>query len=47
MRHDKSSSVALIGTGAVGSSYAFALMNQGIVNELVMIDVNADKAKGT
>ena len=46
MRHEKSSSVALIGTGFVGSSYAFALMNQGIVNELVMIDVNADKAKG-
>jgi L-lactate dehydrogenase len=46
MKHEKSSSVALIGTGNVGSSYAFALMNQGIVNELVMIDVNADKAKG-
>jgi malate/lactate dehydrogenase len=46
MRHEKSSSVALIGTGFVCSSYAFALMNQGIVNELVMIDVNEDKAKG-
>ena len=46
MKHEKSSRVALIGTGFVGSSYAFALMNQGIVNELIMIDVNADKAKG-
>src|SRR5690625_4428203 len=40
------SRVALIGTGLVGSSYAFALMNQGIVNDLIMIDVNEDKAKG-
>ncbi|MFC3038742.1 L-lactate dehydrogenase [Virgibacillus xinjiangensis] len=40
------SRVALIGTGFVGSSYAFALMNQGIVNDLVMIDVNKDKAQG-
>ncbi|WP_438824619.1 L-lactate dehydrogenase [Bacillus sp. JJ1521] len=43
---DRVSRVALIGTGLVGSSYAFALMNQGIVNELIMIDVNEDKAKG-
>ncbi|MEN2767590.1 L-lactate dehydrogenase [Ornithinibacillus sp. 16A2E] len=38
--------VALIGTGFVGSSYAFALMNQGIVNELILIDLNEEKAKG-
>lgn len=38
--------VALIGTGLVGSSYAFALMNQAVVNDLVMIDVNENKAKG-
>ncbi|MFE8694975.1 L-lactate dehydrogenase [Cytobacillus sp. FJAT-53684] len=43
---DRVSRVALIGTGFVGSSYAFALMNQGIVNELIMIDLNEDKAKG-
>src|SRR5690625_2521557 len=42
----RGSRVALIGTGLVGSSYAFALMNQGIVNHLTMIDVNEDKAKG-
>lgn len=34
------SKVVLVGTGAVGSSYAFALLNQGIAGELVMIDVN-------
>lgn len=40
------SRVALIGTGFVGSSYAFALMNQGVANELVMIDINEKKARG-
>ena len=44
--NNRVSRVALIGTGFVGSSYAFALMNQGIVNELVMIDLNEEKAKG-
>lgn len=38
--------VALIGTGAVGSSYAFALLNQGITEELVLIDLNKNKAEG-
>ncbi|MBG9774045.1 MULTISPECIES: L-lactate dehydrogenase [Brevibacillus] len=42
----KVSRVALIGSGFVGSSYAYALLNQGIVNELVIIDVNKDKAEG-
>ncbi|HEY2495110.1 MAG TPA: L-lactate dehydrogenase [Paenibacillus sp.] len=38
--------VVLIGTGAVGSSYAFTLVNQGICNELVLIDLNEAKTKG-
>ncbi|WLR49789.1 L-lactate dehydrogenase [Bacillus tianshenii] len=38
--------VALIGAGFVGSSYAFSLLNQGIVEELVIIDANEDKAEG-
>lgn len=38
--------VALIGTGFVGSSYAFALLNQGIAEELVLIDMNVEKAEG-
>jgi L-lactate dehydrogenase len=38
--------VALVGTGFVGASYAFALMNQGIADELVLIDVNKEKAAG-
>lgn len=38
--------VALIGTGFVGSSYAFALLNQGITEELVLIDINKEKSEG-
>jgi L-lactate dehydrogenase len=38
--------VALIGTGFVGSSYAFAMLNQGITEELVLIDLNKEKAEG-
>lgn len=38
--------VALIGTGAVGSSYAFALLNQGLTEEIVLIDLNQKKAEG-
>ncbi|WP_421383987.1 L-lactate dehydrogenase [Bacillus salacetis] len=38
--------VALIGTGFVGSSYAFALLNQGAARELVLIDLNKEKAEG-
>lgn len=38
--------VVLVGTGFVGSSYAFSLANQAITEELVLIDVNEEKAKG-
>jgi L-lactate dehydrogenase len=38
--------VAVIGTGFVGASYAFAMVNQGIANELVLIDINREKAEG-
>ncbi len=38
--------VVLIGTGMVGTSYAYALLNQGICNELVLIDLNAQRAMG-
>ncbi|MCA1318972.1 L-lactate dehydrogenase [Bacillus tianshenii] len=40
------SRVALIGTGFVGSSYAFALLNQGVTEELVLIDLNKEKSVG-
>ena len=41
--------VILVGTGFVGMSMAYALLNQGNasgVNELVLIDVLKDKAEG-
>lgn len=38
--------VVLVGTGFVGMSMAYALLNQGGVNELVLIDVQKEKAIG-
>ena len=39
--------VVLIGTGMVGMSFAYALVNQGgICNELVLIDINKVRANG-
>ncbi len=40
------SKVVIVGTGFVGMSYAYALVNQGTIEELVLIDVNKDKAEG-
>lgn len=38
--------VVLVGTGAVGTAYAYSLVNQGFVTELLLIDANEEKAKG-
>ena len=38
--------VALVGTGFVGMSFAYALLNSGECDQLVLIDVNKDKARG-
>ncbi|MDF2945700.1 MAG: ldh [Bacillales bacterium] len=38
--------VVLVGTGYVGASYAFAMLNQGLAEELVLVDLNKDKAEG-
>ena len=38
--------VALVGCGMVGMSYAYALLNSDLCNELILIDINEDKAKG-
>ncbi|MDQ0156386.1 L-lactate dehydrogenase [Robertmurraya andreesenii] len=43
---DRVNRVVLIGTGAVGSSYAFALLNQGVTEELVLVDLNKEKSEG-
>ncbi|QKS70915.1 L-lactate dehydrogenase [Paenalkalicoccus suaedae] len=42
----KTSRVVVIGTGQVGSSYAFSLINQNITDEMVLIDLNEEKTEG-
>ncbi|MBO5925020.1 MAG: L-lactate dehydrogenase [Clostridia bacterium] len=38
--------VTIIGAGAVGSTIAYTLITERIASEIVMIDINKDKAKG-
>ncbi|MBQ7990891.1 MAG: L-lactate dehydrogenase [Oscillospiraceae bacterium] len=38
--------VVLIGTGMVGMSFAYAALNQGVTDEMVLIDVNKERAMG-
>ena len=38
--------IVVIGTGMVGMSYSYSLLNQGTVEELVLIDVNKERAEG-
>lgn len=40
------SKVAIVGTGMVGSSTAFSLLQAGVARELLLIDQNKDKAEG-
>ena len=43
---DENRKVTLIGTGMVGMSMAFSIMNTGGIDELVLIDIDKEKAKG-
>ena len=38
--------VVIVGTGMVGMSYAYCLLNQSVCDELVLIDVNKKRAEG-
>lgn len=38
--------VAIVGCGFVGSSSAFALMQSGLFSEMVLIDVDKNRARG-
>jgi L-lactate dehydrogenase len=38
--------VAVVGLGNVGSTFAYALLLSGLASEIVLIDVNRDKAEG-
>ena len=46
MYKEKVNRVVLVGTGAVGCSFAYSMINQGVAEELVLIDVNEAKAEG-
>lgn len=42
----KKSKIAVIGCGFVGSSTAFSLVTQGVCDEILMIDINDERAYG-
>ena len=42
----QNSKVVIVGTGFVGMSYAYALVNQGTVEKLVLIDIDKEKSIG-
>lgn len=42
----KKGKVILVGTGFVGMSMAYTMLNRGGVNELVLIDIDTNKTKG-
>lgn len=41
-----SSKVGLVGVGMVGASFAYALMQRGLANELVIVDADTARAEG-
>lgn len=43
---DEKRKVVLIGTGMVGMSMAYSLLNTGGIDELVLVDIDNEKAKG-
>ncbi|MEG0326902.1 MAG: L-lactate dehydrogenase [Erysipelothrix sp.] len=42
----KTNKISIIGAGFVGSTTAFALMNQNVASEIVIVDINNNKAQG-
>ena len=42
----KKNKVVIVGTGMVGMSYAYSMLNQGACEELVLIDINKERARG-
>lgn len=45
MQQEGRSKVGVVGTGMVGASFAYALMQRGLVNEMVLIDANPGRAE--
>lgn len=46
MIQDRGSRVVIIGAGLVGATFAYALMINGVVSEIIMIDVNQERLEG-
>ena len=46
MTNFKSRKVVIVGAGAVGSGFAFALAQSGVAEEITLVDAHADLAKG-
>ena len=46
MKRDDKRKIVLVGTGMVGMSYAYALLNQNLCDELVLIDIDKKRAEG-
>lgn len=44
--YNDSKKVAIVGVGMVGMSFAYALLNQNICDELCLIDINKSRAEG-
>lgn len=42
----KTHKISIIGAGFVGSTTAFALMNHNLASDIVIVDINKDKAEG-
>ena len=42
----KSRKVVIVGAGAVGSSFAYALAQKGLADEICLMDANRDLAEG-
>lgn len=43
---DDQRTLAIIGTGMVGMSCAYAVLNQGLAGKLLLLDLNEQKAQG-
>ena len=42
----KNRKIAVLGTGNVGATIAYTLTQKGLCSELVLVDINKDKAEG-
>lgn len=46
MRNSDGPKIVIIGAGAVGSTFAYSLLIHGLASQIVIIDVNRDRAEG-